>query len=144
MKKFVKLGEEFVKKKNQQDVKIGRQYNMVLDSHQAKLFIKVDGVIGERRQICLFCNNTIHGVEKVVETTRKLRRGPYFPQLAHLQSSVGKIDTMGRAVVCLACFHQLLRQWNSFEMNNIPMSERIYKHVSGKDLAFVQINPGYP
>ena len=106
---------------------------MVLDSQQAKLFIKVDGVIGDRRRICTFCNSTIHGAEKVVETTRKLRRAPYFPQLAHLQSSVGKIDTMGRAVVCLQCFHELLRQWNTYEMKNIPMSMRTYKHVSGKD-----------
>ncbi len=112
---------------------------MFLDSSEAKLFIKVDGVVGDRRRICIFCNNTIFGAEKIVETTRKLRRGPYFPQLAHLQSSVGKIDTLGRAVVCLPCFHQLVRQWNSYEMKNIPMSRRAYKHISGNDLAFLDL-----
>ena len=102
------------------------------DERQTKLFIKVDGVIGPRRRICTFCNGAIKDVEKVVETTRKLRRGPYFPQLAYLQSPVGKIDRLGRAIVCLSCFHQLLRQWNTYENNNVPVQRRVYKHVSGK------------
>lgn len=101
-------------------------------SNKSKLFIKVNGVIGSRKRICTFCNNTIEGVEKVVETTRKLRCGPYFPQLAYLQSAVGKIDTLGRAVVCLSCFHQLLRQWSTYEQKNVPFQRRKYSYISGK------------
>ena len=97
----------------------------------AKLFIKVNGVVGQRRKICAFCNSAIYEAEKFVETRRKLRRGPYFPQLAYLDSSVGKLDYMGRAIVCLSCFHVLLRQWNTYELNNIAVSMRTYTYVPG-------------
>ena len=80
--------------------------------------------------ICTFCNNSTNGFEKRLFATTQ-PKGPFFPVLAELQGKKTKLDDLGRAVVCVACFHHLLRQWSSFERRGIPVRKREYNIITG-------------
>lgn len=80
--------------------------------------------------ICTFCNNSTNGYEKRLFAVEQ-PKGPFFPVLAVLQRDKTKLDVLGRAVVCVACFHHLLRQWSSFERRGIPIRKREYNIITG-------------
>lgn len=80
--------------------------------------------------LCTFCNNSTNGFEKRLFATAQ-PKGPFFPVLAELQGKKTKLDDLGRAVVCVACFHHLLRQWSSFERRGIPVRKREYNIITG-------------
>ena len=79
---------------------------------------------------CTFCNNSTNGFEKRLFATAQ-PKGPFFPVLAELQGKKTKLDDLGRAVVCVACFHHLLRQWSSYERRGIPVRKREYNIITG-------------
>lgn len=81
-------------------------------------------------KLCTFCNNSTNGFEKRLFATTQ-PKGPFFPVLAELQGKKTKLDDLGRAVVCVACFHHLLRQWSSFERRGIPVRKREYNIITG-------------
>ena len=80
--------------------------------------------------LCFFCNNSTNGLEKRLFATLQ-PKGPFFPVLADLQGKGKKLDALGRAVVCVACFHHLLRQWSSYERRGIPIRKREYSIIAG-------------
>lgn len=88
--------------------------------------------------ICTFCNNSTNGFEKRLFATEQ-PKGPFFPVLVELQGSKTKLDLLGRAVVCVACFHHLLRQWSSFERRGIPVRKREYNIITGMPLIHINI-----
>lgn len=83
--------------------------------------------------LCTFCNNSTNGFDKKLFATEQ-PKGPFFPVLAELDGSKAKLDLLGRAVVCVACFHHLLRQWSSFERRGIPVRKREYNIITGMGL----------
>ena len=83
--------------------------------------------------LCTFCNNSTNGFEKRLFATTQ-PKGPFFPVLAEVQGKKTTLDGLGRAVVCVACFHHLLRQWSSFERRGIPLQKREYNIISGMRL----------
>ena len=89
--------------------------------------------------LCTFCNNSTNGFEKRLFATEQ-PKGPFFPILAELQESKTKLDLLGRAIVCVACFHHLLRQWSSFERRGIPVRKREYNIIAGMGLIRVIIH----
>ena len=80
--------------------------------------------------LCTFCNKSTNGFEKRLFATTQ-PKGPFFPVLAELQGRKTKLDDLGRAVVCVACFHHLLRQWSSYERRSIPVPKREYNIITG-------------
>ena len=80
--------------------------------------------------LCTFCNNSTNGFEKRLFATTQ-PKGPFFPVLAEVQGKKTTLDDLGRAVVCVACFHHLLRQWSSFERRGVPLRKREYNIISG-------------
>jgi len=80
--------------------------------------------------LCTFCNNSTNGFEKRLFATTQ-PKGPFFPVLAEVQGRRTTLDDLGRAVVCVACFHHLLRQWSSFERRGVPLRKREYNIISG-------------
>lgn len=80
--------------------------------------------------LCTFCNNSTNGFEKRLFATTQ-PKGPFFPVLAEVQGKKTTLDSLGRAVVCVACFHHLLRQWSSFERRGVPLRRREYNIISG-------------
>ena len=86
--------------------------------------------------LCTFCNNSTNGFEKRLFATEQ-PKGPFFPVLAELQGAKSKLDILGRAVVCVACFHHLLRQWSSFERRGIPVRKREYNIITGMRHLFI-------
>lgn len=89
--------------------------------------------------LCTFCNSPTGGLEKKLFATEQTK-GPFFPVLADLQGSKTKLDLLGRAVVCGACFHHLLRQWSSYERRGVPIRKREYKVITGMNLISVNIH----
>lgn len=89
--------------------------------------------------LCTFCNSPTGGLEKKLFATEQTK-GPFFPVLANLQGSKTKLDFLGRAVVCGACFHHLLRQWSSSERRGVPIRKREYKVITGMNLISVIIH----
>ena len=89
--------------------------------------------------LCTFCNRPTGGLEKKLFATEQTK-GPFFPVLANLQGSKTKLDSLGRAVVCGACFHHLLRQWSSYERRGVPFRKREYKVITGMNLISVIIH----
>ena len=83
--------------------------------------------------LCTFCNSSTNGFGKKLFATEQTK-GPFFPILAKLQGPNTKLDLLGRAVVCGTCFHDLLRQWSSYERRGIPFRKREYKVISGTNL----------
>ncbi|CAH3172314.1 unnamed protein product, partial [Porites evermanni] len=61
------------------------------------------------------------------------------PVLAELQRDQTKLDLLGRAVVCVACFHHLLRQWSSFERRGIPIRKREYNIITDDRVSNYQV-----
>lgn len=80
--------------------------------------------------LCTFCNNSTSGFEKRLFATTQ-PKGPFFPVLADVEGRKTSLDDLGRAVVCVACFHHLLRQWSSFERRGVPLRKREYNIISG-------------
>lgn len=80
--------------------------------------------------LCTFCNNSTSGFEKRLFATTQ-PKGPFFPVLADVEGRKTTLDDLGRAVVCVACFHHLLRQWSSFERRGVPLRKREYNIISG-------------
>ena len=89
--------------------------------------------------LCTFCNNSTNGFEKRL-FAKEQPKGPFFPVLAELQGSKTQLDLLGRAVVCVACFHHLLRQWSSFERRGIPVRKREYNIITGMGLIRIIIH----
>ena len=85
--------------------------------------------------VCTFCNSSTNGFEKKLFTTPQ-PKGPFFPILAEMETGVnGDPDELGRTIVCVACFHHLLRQWSSYERRCIPLAKRCYKLITGMLIA---------
>ena len=81
--------------------------------------------------VCTFCSNSTNGFDKKLFTAPQAK-GPYFPILAEMKcGSEHETDELDRAIVCVACFHHLLRQWSSYERRCIPLSKRNYKLITG-------------
>lgn len=81
--------------------------------------------------VCTFCNSSTNGFDKKLFTSPQ-PKGPFFPVLAEMENAInGMPDELGRVVVCVACFHHLLRQWSSYERRCIPLSKRNYNLITG-------------
>ena len=89
-----------------------------------------NGQTPKQCKLCTFCNNSTNGYEKRLFTEPQ-PKGPFFPILTEIEGASIDLDELGRAVVCIACFHHLLRQWSSFERRGIPLQKRVYNLVTG-------------
>lgn len=103
-------------------------------NNMATLELKTDSKLSTSGEpafsLCTFCNNSTNGFEKRLFATQQ-PKGPFFPVLAELHGKKTKLDDLGRAVVCVACFHHLLRQWSSYERRGIPVRMREYNIITG-------------
>lgn len=82
-------------------------------------------------KLCTFCNNSTNGFDKWLHASEQ-DKGPFFPILAEIRGEDSVFDDLGRWLVCVACFHHLLRQWSSYERRCIPLKKRQYNLVGGR------------
>lgn len=117
----VKILEPRLANEQRVDSSLKRMANPVVESHpNGEMLLS----------LCTFCNNPTSGLQKKLFATEQTK-GPFFPILANLQGSKTKLDLLGRAVVCGACFHHLLRQWSGYERRGVPHRKREYKFITG-------------
>ncbi|XP_048587859.1 trichohyalin isoform X2 [Nematostella vectensis] len=89
-------------------------------------------------RLCTFCNKPTNGYEKWL-FARSQDKGPFFPVLSEIRGDSAWCDDLGRALVCVACFHHLLRQWSSFERRGIPLKKRDYLLIPGERVSSFQL-----
>jgi len=81
-------------------------------------------------KLCTFCNNSTNGYDKWLYVTEQ-DRSPFFPVLGTIRGKNTIYDESRKALVCIACFHHLLRQWSSFDRRRVPLQKREYSLVTG-------------
>lgn len=81
-------------------------------------------------KLCTFCNNAKNGCDKWLYVIEQ-DRSPFFPILGTIRGAKTIYDESGKALVCIACFHHLLRQWSSFDRRRVPLQKREYSLVTG-------------
>lgn len=82
-------------------------------------------------KLCTFCNNSTNGYDKWLYVSEQTK-SPFFPILGQIRGEQTIYDDAGKALVCIACFHHLLRQWSSFDRRRIPQQKREYSLIAGR------------
>lgn len=81
-------------------------------------------------RLCTFCNNSTNGFDKWLYVSEQAK-SPFFPILGTIRGQETIYDDSGKALVCIACFHHLLRQWSSFDRRRVPLQKREYSLIAG-------------
>ncbi|XP_072492335.1 genetic suppressor element 1 isoform X3 [Notamacropus eugenii] len=89
---------------------------------------------------CYICGNllTLASQHQIhVQKQEKTSQAPFFPFLWLHTPPPGAlpISPGGSTLVCSCCFSSLMQQWQSFELANVPVLQRLY---------VVPLNPGMP
>nr|XP_028595884.1 uncharacterized protein LOC114602158 [Podarcis muralis] len=81
--------------------------------------------------VCYVCGSLLTSTSQHrihVQKQEKASKAPFFPFLWLHSPPPGAlpISTAGSTLVCSCCFASLMQQWQSFELANVPVLQRLY------------------